>query len=96
MVDLNKLMTKTDDIYENCYNAIAGTATLPNEFSDMFSAQSPFLLNILYNFGYMFTDILDLFFYDPENTNPYWYYVGFRLGDFSIRFIYRDSSTTTS
>ena len=40
----------------------------------------------------MFTDVLDLLYYDPYNTDPYWYYVFFRVGDFFIRFIYRDTT----
>lgn len=49
-----------------------------------------FLLNILYNLGFQITDILNLVFYDTTITQPFWYYVSYQLGDFAIRFIYRD------
>ena len=92
MTYLNSLLTKTDDIYQNCYLAVSSTASMPTDMTSLVSADSPILLNILYNLGYQFTDVLDLIFYDPSNTQPYWYYVSFRLGDFFIRFIYRDET----
>ena len=45
-------------------------------------------VNVLYNAGYMFTDILDLVYYNYANTNPYWYYVAYNMGDFFIRFFF--------
>lgn len=48
--------------------------------------------NILYNLGFQFTDVLDLIFIDPSNTEPFWYYVSYRIGDFLIRFIYKDTT----
>ena len=51
-----------------------------------------FLQNILYNLGFQITDILDLIFYDTNDKNPFWYYVFYRVGDFIVRFIYRDES----
>lgn len=48
--------------------------------------------NILYNLGFQFTDVLDLIFIDPSNEEPFWYYVFYRVGDFLIRFIYKDTS----
>ena len=92
MTYLNSLLTKTDDIYQNCYLAVSSTASVPTDMASLVSADSPILLNILYNLGYQFTDVLDLIFYDPTNTDPYWFYVSFRLGDFFIRFIYRDET----
>lgn len=32
-----------------------------------------------------------MIFIDPSNTEPFWYYVFYRVGDFMIRFIYRDA-----
>ncbi len=49
-----------------------------------------FLVNILYNLGFQFTDIMDIIFIDPSNKDPFWYYVSFKLGDFLIRFVFRD------
>ncbi len=50
------------------------------------------ILNILYNLGFQFTAILDLIFIDPESKDPFWYYVAYRIGDFLIRFLYRDTT----
>ena len=47
-------------------------------------------VNFLYNVGFMFTDILDIIDYDYSSTDPYWYYVFYRVGDFLVRFIYRE------
>lgn len=44
----------------------------------------------MYNAGFMFTDILDIVYYDYADTNPYWYYVSYRMGDFFVRFFLRD------
>jgi hypothetical protein len=91
MTSLNNAMTKTDDLWINCYSAFAAAATLPSSFSDFYKTDL-LLENLLYNLGYMFTDILDLIFYDPTNREPYWYYVAYRIGDFSIRFFYADKT----
>ena len=91
MTEMNNLLTKTDDIWENCYKAVLGVASVPSSISDIWTTDI-LLINILYNLGYMFTDVLDLVFYDPTNENPYWYYVAYRVGDFFIRFIYHDTS----
>jgi hypothetical protein len=50
------------------------------------------ILNILYNLGFQFTAILDLIFIDPDSKDPFWYYVAYRIGDFLIRFLYRDTT----
>jgi len=48
--------------------------------------------NILYNLGFQITALLDLIFvgYSIENNEPFWYYVFSRLGDFTVRFFFRD------
>jgi hypothetical protein len=48
------------------------------------------LQNILYNMGFQFTAILDLIFVDYDTGDPFWYYVFSRLGDFAVRFFFRD------
>lgn len=89
MADINKILLNVDDITINCYQAIAGSA---NVNSDTLFTSDGLLTNVLYNAGFMFTDILDIVYYDTTSTDPYWYYVAFRGGDFSIRFIYRDTT----
>ena len=50
------------------------------------------ITNILYNLGFQFTNVLDLIFIDPENKEPFWYYVFYIVGDFMIRFVYKDTT----
>ena len=96
VVQLYQLLQKTDDITINCGNAIMNAA-LPDLFlvdstgTNSYFGES-FIQNILYNVGFQFTDVLDLIFIDPSNTDPFWYYVSFRVGDFFIRFVYRDTT----
>ena len=89
MTELNYVLTSSDDLWINCYKAIASVTTI--SWSSLFKTDT-LLQNVLYNMGYMFTDILDLVFYDPTNTDPYWYYVAYRVGDFFIRFLYYDTT----
>lgn len=91
MTQMNYFLTKTDDIYINCYKAVKNVATVPASFTSIFTTDTV-LLNILYNVGYQFTDILDLIFWDMTDTNPWWYYAFFRVGDFLIRFVYRNAN----
>jgi hypothetical protein len=49
-----------------------------------------FAENILYNLGFQITDILDLIFIDPSMKDPFWFFVFNRVGDFAIRFLFRD------
>ncbi len=46
--------------------------------------------NILYNLGFQITAILDLVFVESTIKEPFWYYVFFRIGDFIVRFFFRD------
>jgi hypothetical protein len=99
MAQLYKFLQKIDDLVINCGDSVFN-AQFPILFSTT-AANSPnsywgesFVQNILYNIGFQFTDILDLIFVDPTNTDPFWYYVFFRVGDFFIRFIFRETTTT--
>ena len=46
--------------------------------------------NVLYNLGLQITALLDLIFVGYNMGEPFWYYVFSRLGDFTIRFFFRD------
>lgn len=83
------MLSSTDDLWINCYKAVDDVTNV--SWGDFLTTDT-LLQNILYNLGYMFTDVLDLVFYDPDNTDPYWYYVAYRVGDFIIRFFYYDTS----
>jgi hypothetical protein len=82
---------KTDDIWINCYSAVEEVASTPTDMT-VKAILYNLMLNLLYNVGFMFTDVLDLFFpyTDKDDPDPYWYYVAYRVGDFCIRFVYRD------
>jgi|LauGreDrversion4_2_1035121.scaffolds.fasta_scaffold663545_1 hypothetical protein len=50
-----------------------------------------FVQNILYNMGFQITAILDLVFIDNKlQKEEFWFYVFSRVGDFLIRFLFRD------
>ena len=95
VTEFYRAMQRTDDVVINCGNAIV-------ENDDVFNVISPnngdsnqgetLVTNILYNLGFQFTDVLDLIFIDPANTEPFWYYVAYRAGDFVIRFFYKDTT----
>lgn len=61
--------------------------------SSLFSSDE-ILQNVLYNLGYMFTDILGIVIYDTTNENAYSYYVAYKIGDVLVRFLYRDKTAT--
>jgi hypothetical protein len=48
---MNTLLTKTDDIYINCYKAVRDVASVPGQFTEIFTTDT-ILLNILYNIGF--------------------------------------------
>ena len=95
MTEFYRAIEKTDDVVINCGNAIISNDDALDVFSsnngDTYVGET-FITNILYNLGFQFTDILDLIFIDPSNTEPFWYYVFYRVGDFMIRFIYKDTT----
>lgn len=80
-----KVLQRVDDLTINCVQAYDTEITSDDAFST-----EEIGTNILYNAGFMFTNILDIIYYDYTDTNPYWYYVAYRMGDFFIRFFIRD------
>lgn len=94
VTEFYRALQNVDDIVINCGNAIFSNNDALNVFtgsSDSYFGET-LVTNILYNIGFQFTDILDLIFIDPANQEPFWYYVFFRVGDFMIRFIYKDTT----
>jgi len=80
-------MQSADDITINCVLGVKESSN--TNLATLFSSDGV-LTNILYNAGFMFTDVLDIIYYDTTDTNPYWYYIFYRVGDFFIRFVYRE------
>jgi hypothetical protein len=53
-----------------------------------------FLTNILFNAGYIWSDIVMLIVGDPNKTkNDYAYYLGFYVGDLVLRFFFSNNKT---
>ncbi len=90
MADIYKILQNVDDITINCIQGFEGASNLNT--ATLFTSNG-LLTNILYNAGFMFTDILNIISYNTANTNPFWYYLSFNMGDFLVRFIYRDTTT---
>jgi hypothetical protein len=89
-----QFLVKIDDLTINCGDSVI-EASFPDLFlggNNSFPGETLFT-NIMYNLGFQFTDIMTLIFVDPSNTDPFWYYVFFRVGDFLIRLVYRDNTT---
>ncbi|CDW77793.1 UNKNOWN [Stylonychia lemnae] len=91
VANMYKILQSVDDITINC---VLGVQTSANTDVTKLFTSDGVLTNILYNAGFMFTDVLDIIRYDDSDTNPYWYYVFYRVGDFLIRFVYRDTTLT--
>ncbi len=95
VTEFYRALQRTDDIVINCGNAIIGNNDAFNVFAvnngDTYKGET-LVTNILYNLGFQFTDVLDLIFIDPDNKEPFWYYVAYRVGDFMIRFLYKDTT----
>ena len=46
--------------------------------------------NVLFNLGFMFTDIVEILLNGPDTIHKWTYYVAYRVGDFAMRFFYKD------
>ena len=75
----------------NCYYAF--TLDLSRSyFTWLFSSYVNILVNLAYNLGFMFTDVINYYFYDPS-TVPYgdWaFFLSYIMGDFVMRIFYHD------
>lgn len=87
MANIYKVLQVTDDITINCWLGIKDAAALDTQ---QLTTMDGIPTNLLYNAGFMFTDILNLIYYDELSDDPYWYYLAFNMGDFLVRFIYRE------
>ena len=82
------MLQNVDDITINCWLGFDESSNLD---SSQLLSNDGILTNMLYNAGFMFTDVLDILDYDYTYTDPFWYYTAFRTGDFLVRFIYREA-----
>ncbi len=73
-------------IIYNCYFTFFAEGQLPESFVD-------FILNLAFNAGYMYTDIrniIDQILLDTGMDDDAWAAIGENLGDFIIRFVFRE------
>ena len=89
MTDVYNMMSRVGNLTLNCYYGILYTSTI--NWATLFTSDE-LINNILYNLGYMFTDVLNIIIYNPKQTNRYSYYLGFNVGDFFIRFLYYNTN----
>jgi hypothetical protein len=80
------MLALVDDISHNCYYGVETQLNI--DFMDLVSNQM--LLNVLYNAGYMFTDILYMVTIEPDSIEEYPYNLATWIGDFIMRFFYRE------
>lgn len=79
-----------DEITYNCLYAIL-TYTTVNFTAENFEWLQ-ILYNVLFNLGYMYTAIFNLVVYDETQVKNYAYFLSANIGDFLMRFLFRDKS----
>jgi hypothetical protein len=92
MYQLYMAMSLTDQVSVWCWESFldARETDLFNGNSNNFFAEN-FVQNVLYNLGFQITAILDLVFIEKNlQKEDFWFYVSSRIGDFLIRFLFRD------
>jgi len=78
----------------NCYYAFVNDLTAEH-FSNLFLPWPlEFIKNILYNAGKMWIDVVNYMFYTPYTVpNGDWgFFFFYLIGDFTVRFLYRDDT----
>ena len=89
MSSLNKVLAYVDDITLMCYyGATTSFAVNPATY---FTVEN-FALNVLFNVGYMYTAVDNIIDNDPSTQTNWPYYLAEQVGDFLIRWFYRDTS----
>jgi hypothetical protein len=86
MATLFALMGYVNPIAVNCYKGLSTTLTA-STFTNILVGDT-LLENVLYNAGYIFTDILDISTNDPSTVGNWPYYLAYQMGDFVVRFLY--------
>ena len=69
----------------NCYYGISQTMTT-SQYEDLLIGDT-LLVNVLYNAGFIYTDIFDLVTNDPSTVSNWPYYLAYQVGDCFVRFI---------
>ena len=83
------MLLLTDELGNTCYY---GIDTYVNLDYNTLVAGGLLFENVLFNAGFMFTDVIELILNSPSTVTDYPYFVGYRTGDFFIRFLYKDTT----
>ena len=89
ITNIYNMMSLVDDLGNTCYYGIETYVKL--DYNTLIVG-GLILENVLYNAGFMFTDIIEIVLNDASTVPSFPYYVGYRAGDFLIRFFYKDST----
>jgi hypothetical protein len=81
------MLSLSDEIANTCYYGITSYVSL--DVGTTFGWSS-ILSNVLYNAGFMFTDIVVLLTTSSWEVSNYSYFIGAYVGDFLMRFLYYD------
>lgn len=79
-------MSYTGPITATCYNGVSETVT-QSTYQSLLVGDT-LLTNVLYNAGYMYTDVYNVMTNDPSTVNDWPYFLAYQLGDFVARFVY--------
>lgn len=83
------------DVVFNCYYGLTQFLNITN--IQKLWLELDFIKNILFNLGYIYTDVVMIAIGVPGQTKAdYMYYLFFYLGDLTFRFFFRDQSTPTN
>ena len=89
MITLNEFLSHIDDITKDCYLGFWETFEA-DTYLDLFGWE-PLLLNFLYNAGFMYFDLLNIFGGNGVYETVTWpYFLAYNVGDLVVRFFYRD------
>ena len=83
------MLLLTDELGNTCYYGVTEYINL--DYNTLVAGGALFE-NVLFNAGFMFTDIIELILNNPSTVTDYSYFVGYRTGDFFIRFFYKDTT----
>ncbi len=91
VTELSSAIGYTKEICSECQLGISAQID-PTTYGQTYSDPIFYLKNLLYNAGFMFSDVLLMVVYNDSNTDDYSYEVSYLAGDFIVRFFYRNTT----
>ena len=81
-----------DNIAYTCYKAFSQEISI-DHFMYLKDNPSRFLVNIMYNVGHMYSDIVNYLYFDwtTVENNEWAYFVFYHVGDFTMRLFFNAS-----